>query len=160
MDGRRHQDHAAMSACPSARRLVSLALALALGAVAAEAAAPSINPTGVPNGVEDVYRTAVRSRLATQRALLRPFYLTTGQVVLGLEIDRQGRLVNGAILTGSGSTALDRAAARMATLAAPFAPPPQELAGDPIAVKVVLTLPDDKAGWDSLLEAAAPPAAR
>jgi TonB family protein len=141
-----------MSVC----RLVPLALALWLGAVAAEAAAPSVRP----DGVEDAYRAAVRSRLATQRALLRPFYLTTGQVVLGLEIDRQGRLVNGAILTGSGSTELDRAAARMATLAAPYAPPPHELAGDPIAVKVVLTLPDTKAGWDTLLTAAPEPPVR
>ncbi len=140
----------------SAFRTISLALALALGAVAARAAAPPAHP----DGVEDAYRAAVKSRLATQRALLRPFYLTTGQVVLGLEIDRQGRLVNGAILTGSGSSALDRAAARMATLAAPFAPPPRELSGDPIAVKVVLTLPDNKAAWDSWLAPAPQPPVR
>jgi TonB family protein len=147
------RDAAMFVAC---RHLLVL-LALAASVTAAASAAPSARSDG---SAEDVYRAAVRNRIAGQRALLRPFYLTTGRVVLGLEIDRGGRLVNGAILTGSGSSELDRAAARMATFAAPFAPPPHELAGDPVTVTVVLTLPADKATWDSLLEAVPEPPAR
>ena len=68
-----------------------------------------------------------------------------------VEIDRAGHLVNGAIVASSGSSDLDRAAARMATYAAPYAPPPAALAGNPVTVQVVLRLPLDKAGWDALL---------
>jgi TonB family protein len=131
------------------RRLAALALALWCGAAAA--APPP------PQAAEDAYRAEVRGRIATLRGLLRPFYLTAGEVVLGLEIDRRGRLVNGAILAGSGSAELDRAAARMATFAAPFAPPPAELAGDPVALQVVLKLPRTQAEWDALLDGAPEP---
>ncbi len=126
-------------------RLRALALlALGLLAAAPAGAAP-------PADARDLYVAAVRQRLATQLALLRPFYLTAGEVVLGLEIDRTGQLVNGLIVSGSGSSELDRAAARMATYAAPYAPPPAALAGEHVTVQVVLRLPNDKAAWDALL---------
>ncbi len=133
-------------------RLALLVFAFWLGTVAA--AAPPPRPDA-----EEAYRAAVRGRIATQRALLRPFYLSAGEVVLGLEIDRRGQLLNGMILSGSGSTELDRTAARMATFAAPYAPPPAELAGDKVAIQVVLRLPPTKAEWDALLEAAPEPTA-
>ena len=125
---------------------------LALLAAVPLAAAPPADATA-----SDTYVAAVRQRLATQRALLRPFYLSAGEVVLGLEIDRAGRLVNGLIVSGSGSRDLDRAAARMATDAAPYAPPPAGLAGNPITVKVVLRLPRTQAEWDALLAGAPEP---
>jgi TonB family protein len=134
-------------------RLARAALVF-LGLLAAPplAAAPPAETTA-----GDAYVAAVRQRLATQRALLRPFYLSAGEVVLGLEIDRAGRLVNGLIVSGSGSRELDRAAARMATDAAPYAPPPATLTGNPITVKVVLRLPQTRVDWDALLAGAPEP---
>jgi TonB family protein len=134
---------------------IALIAVLLLSAGAPLAAAPPADSTA-----GDVYVAAVRQRLATQRALLRPFYLTTGEVVLGLEIDHRGQLVNGLIVSGSGSSDLDRAAARMATYAAPYAPPPAALGADTITVKVVLRLPADKAAWDDLLAGLPEPRAK
>ncbi len=130
-----------------------IVVALSLLVAAPLGAAP---PTDV--AAREAYVSMVRQHLAGQRALLRPFYLGTGEVVLGLEIDREGHLVNGLIVSGSGSNDLDRAAARMATYAAPYAPPPPSLAaGDHVTVQVVLRLPADKATWDAWLAGAPEP---
>jgi len=120
-----------------------------------------VTPLGKPPGgpeaaFYDAYLAAVRDKIAQQRGLLKPFYLSSGDVGMGLEIDRAGRLINTGLLSTSGSRALDYTVNQMVVLAAPFGPPPPEISGEHVFLRFQLSLPLTQADWDALLGSNAP----
>jgi len=70
---------------------------------------------------EALYARVLRARDYPRRARLDG---VEGTVVLGIEIDRQGRIQSSRVRESSGSRSLDRHAARIAKRAAPFGPVP------------------------------------
>jgi TonB family protein len=115
------------------------------------AVAAAVTPGGRDAAVYNAYLAAVRDKIAAQRHLLKPFYLSGGGVVMGLVIDRAGRLLDAGVMASSGSRALDHTVSQMVTLAAPFGPPPPEIDGARIALRFDLTLPSSAAEWDELM---------
>lgn len=79
----------------------------------------------------------------------KPLY---GSVMLSIEIDRKGRLVNTAVERSSGDKKLDAAALRIVQMASPFKPLPPETARDTDILVMVETFRFQKVLGDSSLE--------
>ena len=113
--------------------------------------AAAVAPGGRNAAVYNAYLAAVRDKIAEQRRLLKPYYLSGGGVVMGLVIDRAGRLIDAGVMQSSGSRALDHTVSQMVTLAAPFGPPPAEIDGTRISLRFDLVLPTTAAEWDQMM---------
>ncbi|MEC5385402.1 TonB family protein [Uliginosibacterium sp. H3] len=75
-----------------------------------------------------------------------------GSVMLSIEIDRKGQLVNTAVERSSGNKRLDEAALRIVRMASPFKPLPPETARDTDILVMVETFRFQKVQGDSALE--------
>lgn len=101
--------------------------------------------------VYDAYLAAIRDKIFTQRSVLRNYFRANQGVVIGMVLDRDGRLIDLGLIEPSDSLALNSAAQKMIALAAPFAPPPTDLPGPKIGIRFSFRFPDDRAVWEQVV---------
>lgn len=89
-----------------------------------------------PSGESRSYAARVRSWLLSHKTYPKRARMRrqTGIVVVHFIIDRRGRLIHGAILSGSGHATLDEEVMAMLQRASPYPAAPQDLAGERIDI--------------------------
>jgi periplasmic protein TonB len=98
-----------------------------------QAALPPSNSNAVPRWKTQVVRLLERNKRYPSEARARR---QEGVAQLAFSIDRQGQVISSRLVGSSGSSALDKEALELARRAQPFPPPPPELAGAQIELKV------------------------
>jgi TonB family protein len=141
---------------PTARGETPPAPSTGKAAQSAFSVAPSMLAGGREAALYNAYLAAVRDKIFQHRQLLKPYYLSGGGVVVGLVLDRAGRLSDSGLLASSGSRALDYTVIKMVALAAPFGPPPPEIGGTRIQLRFDLTLPTTASDWERMMSGEPP----